>query len=328
MDEADDTGLASVDVCAAQLLMVDCGPRDGGDDVRACDEEVRGALDGEDEVGEGGRVGGTAGARAQHDADLGDAPGARDIALEDAAESGERGDALLDAGPCAVAQAHDGMARRHGEVIELVDLFGVRAAERAAEDPEVVGVGEDASAVDHAPAGDDAVGVVALVLETESARLVATEPLELVEDASVEKQLNALACGELAARVLGLRRSGARAVDHLATEGSQFGWPRLVGHGAQHTRLRRSPGERRPEGGPVQPLVRVVTTPVRVARVGGRGVHRSALRDERLLRDARGQGRKHGRDAGVKGPVASHLGRAAGEPQGLVHLTARDALDE
>ena len=130
------------------------------------------SADHEHEVGERRGVGRAARARAEHHGDLRDDPGRRDVALEDAAVAGERGDALLDAGAGAVVEPDHRRARRLGQVHDLVDLRGVGLAQRAAEDPEVVGVDEDRAAVDRAPAGDDAVGVGAVALQAEPGRPV------------------------------------------------------------------------------------------------------------------------------------------------------------
>jgi hypothetical protein len=196
---------------------------DGLDHVGSGDEHLRGAADHEDEVGERRGVGRAAGAGAEDHRDLRDDAGVSDVALEDAAVAGERGDALLDTGARSVAEADDGCARRLGEVHQLVDLLGVGLAQRAAEDPEVVGVREDGAAVDLAPAGDDTVGVRALVLQPESRGTVPAEPLDLVEGALVEEELDAFPGGELALRVL--RRGGALARTGLGQrpDGGQFG---------------------------------------------------------------------------------------------------------
>ena len=82
------------------------------DHVGSGEEHLRGPADHEDEVGERRGVGRAARARAEHDADLRDHPGGPDVALEDPAVPGERGDALLDAGSGAVVERRPAAPRR------------------------------------------------------------------------------------------------------------------------------------------------------------------------------------------------------------------------
>lgn len=97
-----------------------------------------------------------------------------------------------------------------GEVHQLVDLRRVRLAERAAEDPEVVRVDENAPAEDLAPAGDHAVGAGAPVLEAEPGGAVPPQLVDLVERALVEEQVDPFPDGELALGVLPLGRAPGR----------------------------------------------------------------------------------------------------------------------
>ncbi len=238
------SGGLGVHVGAAQAVLGDLLAGDGLHHVRAGDEHLRGAAHHEDEVGERGRVRRAARAGAHDDADLRQDTGVADVALEDAAVAGERRDALLDAGAGAVAQAHDGRAGGLGEVHQLVDLLGVGLAEGAAEDAEVVGVGEDRTALHLAPAGDDAVGVRLLVLEAEAGGAVPTEGLGLGERALVEEEFQALAGGELALGLLGLGGPGARTREDLLAQ------VRQLGHASAHARRHRGRGNgRRGRGG-------------------------------------------------------------------------------
>jgi hypothetical protein len=92
-----------------------------------------------------------------------------------------------------------------------MDLLGVHLAERAAEHGEVLGEHEHLAAVDHAPAGDDAIGEGPRVLDAEAVGAVTGEHVELHEGAFVEEDVDPLASGELAAVVLPLdRRVGSR----------------------------------------------------------------------------------------------------------------------
>jgi len=78
----------------------------------------------------------------------------------------------------------------------------MRAGERAAEDGEVLHEDVDGTAVDRAPARDDAIARNLLLLHAEVLAVVLDEHVELLEGAVVEKKLDALARRQLAARVL------------------------------------------------------------------------------------------------------------------------------
>jgi hypothetical protein len=104
-----------------------------------------------------------------------------------------------------------------------VDLGGVGLAQRAAEDPEVMGVDEDRAALDGAPAGDHTVRVRLLLLETEAGGPVPAQLLDLAEGPRVQQQFDALPRGQLALGVLRLGRLLARAGQCLRTDLVQFG---------------------------------------------------------------------------------------------------------
>ena len=113
--------------------------------------------------------------------------------------------------PPGVVDADERAAHPHGQVHDLDDLLGEDLAQAAAEDGEVLAEQEDLAAVDRAVAGHDAVAPGAVVLQAEAVGAVAGEHVELGEAARVEQQVDALAGGELAARVLALDgRLGAR----------------------------------------------------------------------------------------------------------------------
>ena len=85
-------------------------------------------------------------------------------------------------------------------------FVGVGLAQRAAEDPEVVGVDEDRPALDRAPAGDDTVGVRLLAPPGRTRSPGAGAAARPRERALVEQQLDPLAGRQLALGVLGLGR--------------------------------------------------------------------------------------------------------------------------
>ncbi len=224
-----------VHVGAAQAVLGDLLAGDRAHHVRAGDEHLRGLADHEHEVGQGGAVGRAARARAEHHADLRDDAGRLGVALEDAAVPGQRRDALLDTGAGAVVQGDQRGTGRDGHVHDLVDLRGVRLAQRAAEDPEVVGVDEHGPAVHGAPAGDHTVGVGLLGLQAEPGGPVPPQRLHLPEGTLVQQQLDPLTRGELALGVLRLGRPLAGAAPGLLADGVQLGDPpagvvRLGGH--------------------------------------------------------------------------------------------------
>ena len=118
---------------AAQLLLGDVLVGDGLDHVGTGDEHVAGLVHHEDEIGDGGRVDGAAGARAHDGGDLRDDAAGERVAQEDIGVAGEREHALLDARAAGIVQADDGRAGLQREVHDLADLLRVGFGERAAE---------------------------------------------------------------------------------------------------------------------------------------------------------------------------------------------------
>src|SRR6185312_8753970 len=108
------------------------------DHVRAGDEHLAGLVDHDDEVGESGRVDGTAGSRPHDDRNLRYHPGRGSVAAEDLAVLAEGDDALLDASTAGVQDANDGHPSLQREVHDLDDLLAGNFAERAAEDSKVL----------------------------------------------------------------------------------------------------------------------------------------------------------------------------------------------
>jgi hypothetical protein len=153
-----------------------------------------------------GRVHRAAGAGAHDQADLRHHAAGHHVALEDLGIAAQRGHAFLDARAAAVVQADDRRADLHRLVHHLADLLGVRFAQRAAEDGEVLAEHEDQAAVDHAVAGDDAVAGDLVVGHAEVGAAVLDEHVPLFEAAFVEQQFQPLARGELALGVLASMR--------------------------------------------------------------------------------------------------------------------------
>ncbi|RUP45734.1 hypothetical protein BC936DRAFT_147810 [Jimgerdemannia flammicorona] len=76
-------------------------------------------ADHEGEVGQGGRVDGTASAWTHNEGELRDHAGGHDVALEDIGVAGQGVDTLLNAGAARVIEADDGGADEHGFVHDL-----------------------------------------------------------------------------------------------------------------------------------------------------------------------------------------------------------------
>ena len=148
-----------VGVRAAELVLGDLFVGHGLDDVRAGDEHVGGLVHHEDEIGDGGRVDGAAGAGAHDGGDLRHDSAVQRVAQENVGIAGQRHHAFLDARAAGVVQADDGGAHLGGEVHDLDDLGGVGFGERAAENGEILREDEDQPALDAAVAGDEAVAV-------------------------------------------------------------------------------------------------------------------------------------------------------------------------
>ena len=130
-----DAGALRVRVGAAEVLERDLLAGHGAHDLGAGDEHVRGAARHEHEVGDRGRVDGTAGARAHHERDLRHDARGHDVAAEDLGVAAERHDAFLDARPARVVDADHGAAEAHRQIHDLADLLGVGLAERARRRP-------------------------------------------------------------------------------------------------------------------------------------------------------------------------------------------------
>ena len=90
----------------------------------------------------------------------------------------------------------------HRLVHDLADLFGVRFAERAAEDGKVLAEHKDQPAIDRAVAGDDAVARDAVRVDAEIVAPMLDKHVPFFKGPWVEQQLEPLARSQLAATVL------------------------------------------------------------------------------------------------------------------------------
>ncbi len=224
-------GLDGVRVRAAEFLEADFLPGHRLDHVRAGDEHVRGALDHQGEVGDGGGVDGTARARSHDQRDLRDDPGPDHVPVEDLREQAQRDHALLDPRPAAVVDADQRAAGLHRVIHQLDDLLAVHLAQRAAEHGEVLAEHADRAAVDGAVPGDHAVAVGPVGVDAERGGPVPGQFVELGERGRVEQPLDPLPGGHLALGVLALHRPRRAGVNRLVPAALQVG--DLAGRGVR-----------------------------------------------------------------------------------------------
>ena len=114
-----------------QVLLVHILAGDGLHHLRSGKEHVRGVLHHQGEVGEGGGVDSTAGARTEDSGNLWNHARCEDIALEDLSIASEGVDAFLDTCATRVVDADDGCAHLHTHVHYLADLLCHGLGERA-----------------------------------------------------------------------------------------------------------------------------------------------------------------------------------------------------
>ena len=197
--------------CAAELLLGDFLVRDSLDDVRASDEHVGSFAGHEDEIGDGRRIDGAAGAGAHNGANLRNDAARKRVAQKNIRVTSKRSDAFLDAGAAGIVQANYWSAGAHGKVHDFANLLRVGFGERAAEHSKVLCEDVNQAAVDSSKAGNEAVSCGPLLLHTKIHAAVADEFVELFKRALVEQQMDALARGQLAGLVFALAALGAAA---------------------------------------------------------------------------------------------------------------------
>ena len=221
---------------SAELFLRHLLVGDRPDDIRPGDEHVRGALHHDVEVGDRGAVDRAPGAGAHDGRELRHHPGGEHVAQEDVGVASERGHTLLDAGPAGVVEPDHGGAHLDCEVHDLADLPCVGLGKAAPEHGEVLGEDVDEPAVDPTVARDDPVAGDLLLGHSEVETAVLDQLIELFEGVVVEKQLHALAGGQLALAMLALaalRTAPLLGPAYLVPEG-----------GAHDERARRRPSPR------------------------------------------------------------------------------------
>ena len=110
--------------------------------------------------------------------------------------------AFLNAGAAGIIQPDDRRSRLHCQIHDLADLPGVRFAQRAAEDGEVLRKCVDQATLNGSIAGNHSVAGNPLFLHPEILGLMHHQLIELLKGARVEEKFDALTSRELARRVL------------------------------------------------------------------------------------------------------------------------------
>ena len=200
--EVGHTALAAVGVGAAQLFFTYLFVRNGFHDVGAGNEHVAFLLHHEDEVGEGGRVAGSAGTRAEYGRDLGYDTRSDGVLVEYRGISREAVHALLYAGASRVVEGNDGGAVFERELLHFHDFGGVAFAQRTAVCREVIGIDKDQAPVDFAVTGNHAVAGNLFLLHAEVVAAVRDKLVEFVEGALVEQHVDAFTGGHASRLVL------------------------------------------------------------------------------------------------------------------------------
>src|SRR4029079_5194921 len=176
--------------------------RDGFDHFRPGDEHVGGVTHHEYEVSHCRRVDVAAGARSHDHRGLRHDARRDDISFEHFAVSRERTYTFLDPNPARIEQPNTRCTVLHRHVRYRADLLGVPLGGGAAEHGEVLGEDIGHAAIDRAPTGDDAVPRETVLVGVEIGVAVFDEHVKFFERIGVEKQLDALSRGQLAAGVL------------------------------------------------------------------------------------------------------------------------------
>ena len=170
-----------VDARAAQLLEAHILVRNRFHHVGPGDEHVADSLDHEHEVRDRGRVDGTARARAQDGADLGNDTGGHRVSPEQLGISAERRDSLLDPSTSGIVQADHRRSVSNREIYHLADLLGVRLGQRATEHGEVLAEHVDRPPVNGAVSCHDTVSGDPLPVEPEFRGPVLDESIQFDE---------------------------------------------------------------------------------------------------------------------------------------------------
>ena len=174
----------------------------GLNDVRAGNEHVRSLIHHDDVVSQSGGVRGTAGAGAHNDRNLRNHAGRTHIHTENIGKHRQGSHTLLNAGATTIVNADDRAAVLQSELLHLHNLLAVHLREGTTVHGEILRVHGNQATIHGAVTGDQTVTQRLLRLHTERGGAVAGEGIKLNERTLVQKHLDALAGGVLAACVL------------------------------------------------------------------------------------------------------------------------------
>jgi hypothetical protein len=200
--EVSHTALLGVYAGTAEVFLAHILTRDGFHHLGTGEEHVRNAFEHHDEVGQCGRINGTAGAGAADTGDLGHDTRSLNVALEDIGKTGEGIDTFLDTGTARVVETDAGRTHLHGQILHFADFLGHGLGERTTVDGEILSIEIDQAAVDGGTAAHHAVAVELFLLHAEVVATVKFEHVEFFETSFVDEQGDALASGGFAFGVL------------------------------------------------------------------------------------------------------------------------------
>ena len=176
------------------------------------------------QIGDGGRIGCTTGARTEHDADLRYHAGTSGVAAEDFAVAAKTVDALLNARAARVDQPDDRRSFTECQVHHPTDFTRLRFAKRPAENGEILRVDEYRASVDPASAGHDAVAVERFAID----RSAGGVGFQLLKTAGIEEQIKSLARRQFAARMVADDALRTTALPRTFAHCAQFQHPRVL----------------------------------------------------------------------------------------------------
>ena len=202
VDELGHAAAGGMGCRAAQFLVGHLFAGHRLDDIGAGDVHLAGALDHEDEVGDGWRVNRAAGRGTDDHRNLGDDPRVHGVAQKDVAVGGQAQYPFLDAGPARVVEPDHGATGLDRQVQHLADLLANGLRKRAAHHGEVLGKGENLAALHLAVAGDHRVAQHLAVGHAEVGGPVGDKGIQFFERPLVHEQVQPLAGGQFTPAVL------------------------------------------------------------------------------------------------------------------------------
>ena len=166
-------------------------------DLRSRDEHL-GLAGLNDEVGQGGRIGRTAGAGSANQRNLRHSSRKQHVGVKDLAVARQRVDAFLHAGPTGIVDEHKRTAGLQRAVHDVGNLERMDLAGRAAQDREVLTGQMNQPAIDRGRTRHHTIGRNFLICHAEIRLPVLGEEAELFETIGIHQRGDALAGRELA----------------------------------------------------------------------------------------------------------------------------------